>query len=191
MQSILSRVYALRIGSKDIVLSSVFASLYVAVNILQMFSPAGNPSVFGPIQLRLADFLIALSALFGKPVAIGVTIGCIIVNAFGPIGAIDIVFGSLANFLAAYAIILLRKHRLVAYTAGSLIIAAIVGGGYLWLFFDPPSTLMFMPAPLAMFISIFLSSLIAIAGFGYAVVKILSKPSIINSLRAHGLKVLD
>ncbi|MCD6464936.1 QueT transporter family protein, partial [Candidatus Bathyarchaeota archaeon] len=126
-------MYALRIGSKDIMLSSVFASLYVAVNILQMFSPAGNPSVFGPI------------------------------------GAIDIVFGSLANFLAAYAIMLLRKHRLAAYTVGSLIIAAIVGGGYLWLFFDPPSMLMFMPAPLAMFISIFLSSLIAIAGFGYAV----------------------
>lgn len=184
-------VISLRINSKDVMLSSVFASLYVVINILQMFSPAGNPSVFGPIQLRLADFLIALSALFGKPVAVGVTVGCVIVNAFGPIGAIDIVFGSLANFLAAYSIIVLRKHCLTAYAVGSLIIAAIVGGGYLWLFFEPPSILIFMPAPLAMFISIFLSSLIAIAGLGYIIVRFLSKPSIINSLRAYGLKIFE
>ena len=51
-------------------LTTVFAALYVVINVVQMFS-IGNPFVSGPVQLRVADCLIALAALLGWPVVFG------------------------------------------------------------------------------------------------------------------------
>lgn len=177
--------------SRDLALTAVFAALYAVINLLQSFSPFGNPSIFGPIQLRLADLLIALAALLGLPVVIGVTAGCAVVNVFGPIGLVDVVFGSLANLIAAGLVLSLRKHRLLACIAGALPIGIIVGGGYLWLFFPyQPAGLAFLPAWITTLVSLFISSLLAIAVVGYAVLRILSRPSIIEPLRSHGLKTL-
>jgi uncharacterized membrane protein len=53
-----------KFDSRDIALTAIFAALYVIVNVLQMFS-VGNPTVYGPVQLRVADCLIALAALLG------------------------------------------------------------------------------------------------------------------------------
>ena len=102
----------------------------------------------------------------------------------------DIVFGSIANFVAASLVMLLRKRALLACIVGALPIGMIVGGGYLWMFFAPPAEFSFLPAWLAMALSISISSLIAVAGIGYLLLKALSKPAIMNSLKSHGLKVL-
>ena len=62
-----------KIDSRDLTGTAVFAALYVVINIVQTVT-VGNPTIYGPIQLRLADFMIALAALFGWPLIGGVTI---------------------------------------------------------------------------------------------------------------------
>jgi len=52
--------------TRDLGLTAVFTALYWVVNVVQMIS-IGNPTVSGPVQLRLADCLIALAALLGWP----------------------------------------------------------------------------------------------------------------------------
>ena len=175
--------------SRDVSLTAVFAALYVVVNVVQMLS-VGNPTVYGPIQLRVADCIIALSALLGWPVVGGVALGCFLTNSYYFIGFQDVIFGSLANLIAASIILLLRKHRFIACVAGALPIGFIVGG-YLWLFFPPPEVLGTLPAWAAMIVSITISSLIAIGVIGYVLLSILSKPNIIRPLKSRGLKVVE
>jgi uncharacterized membrane protein len=179
----------MRTSSKNITLTAVFAALYVVINVVQMTS-IGNPTVYGPVQLRIADCLIALAALFGWPVVGGVTLGCFLTNAYYFLGVPDVIFGPIANLVAASIILLLRKHRFFACVAGALPIGLIVGA-YLSIFFQfltPPEVLNALPAIAAMIVSITISSLIAIAGIGYSLLLILSRPGIIGSLRSKGLK---
>ena len=67
--------------SRDITLAAVFTSLYVVINLVQA-STVGNPAISGPVQLRVADCLIPLTALFGWPILIGVTMGAFLTNAY-------------------------------------------------------------------------------------------------------------
>lgn len=181
-----------KLDTRDISLSAVFASLYVVINVVQMFS-IGNPFISGPVQLRVADCLIALAALLGWPVVVGVTVGCVAANALSNmmyfLGPVDIVMGPFANFIAASLVLLLRRRRLLACLIGALPIGFIVGG-YLWWFFDVPKVLAFMPVWLGMIASITLSSLIAVVGIGYILLTILSRPGVIASLKSRGLKVV-
>jgi uncharacterized membrane protein len=181
----------LKFDTRDIALTAVFTALYALINLIQSLSPFGNPSIYGPVQLRLSDFLIALSALLGMPVVAGVTFGCAVVNVFGSIGPIDIIFGSIANLIAASLVMLLRKHKLLACVVGAIPIGVIVGGGYLWMFYPYQSAeLAFFPSWATTLISLTISSLIAIAVIGYIVLQILSRPAIVEPLKSRGLKVL-
>ncbi len=178
----------MKFDSRDLTLTALFAALYVVVNLVQSFS-IGNPTVYGPIQLRVSDFMIALTALFGWPMVAGVTLGCFITNSYFFVGAPDVVLGSLANFVAACLVMVLRKHRLLACLSGALPIGVIVGG-YLWLFFPPPETLSVLPAWAAMMVSVTISSIIAIGVIGYLVLSILARPKLIEPLRSRGLRTL-
>jgi len=175
--------------SRDLTLTAIFTALYVVINVVQMIS-IGNPTVYGPVQLRVADCLIALAALLGWPVVVGVTVGGFLTNAYYFLGPIDVVFGPIANLIAASLILLLRKRRLLACIVGALPIGVIVGG-YLWIFpfIFPPAVLGFLPVWAAMITSITISSLIAIAVIGYSLLTILSRPNIIEPLKSRGLKV--
>jgi uncharacterized membrane protein len=163
--------------------------MYVVINVVQSFT-VGNPTVYGPVQLRIADFMIALTILFGWPMVGGVTLGCFLTNAYFFIGAPDVILGPLANLIAACIILVLRRHKLAACITGALPIGFIVGG-YLWLFFPPPDLFGVLPAWTAMIASITVSSLIAVAVLGYIALKLLSRPSVIKPLKSRGLKVLE
>jgi uncharacterized membrane protein len=176
-----------KFDTRDLALTAVFAALYVVINVLQMVS-VGNPTVYGPIQLRVADCLIALAALLGWPVVGGVVFGCFLTNAYYFIGPQDVILGPIANLVAATVIFLLRKHRLTACLIGALPVGLIVGS-YLWLFFPPPEVFSIFPAWVAMIVSITFSSLIAISGIGYVLLTVLSRPRVIEPLKSHGLKV--
>jgi uncharacterized membrane protein len=178
-----------KLDSRDLASASVFAALYVIINVVQMVS-VGNPTVYGPIQLRIADCLIALAALLGLPVVAGVSAGCFLVNAYYFIGVQDVAFGPIANLIAATMIFLLRKHRFIGCALGALPIGFIVGG-YLWLFFPPPDVLNALPVWAAMIASVTISSLIAVAGIGYTLLSILSKENVIGPLKSRGLKVIS
>ena len=169
-------------------LTAVFAALYAMINVVQMVT-IGNPTIYGPVQLRIADALIPLAALFGWPIVGGATIGCFITNAYYFISPTDVVFGPVANFVAACLILFLRKRRLLACVIGSLPIGLIVGG-YLWLFFPPPEIFSTVPAWFASIASITISSLIAVAVIGYLLLSVLSRRGILEPLKSRGLKVL-
>jgi len=174
-----------RTDTRDLSLTAIFASLYAILVVVLA------PISFGPVQLRVADCLIPLAALFGWPVVAGVTVGCFLGNAYYWLGPYDVVFGPIANLIAASAILLLRKRRLLACVVGALPIGVIVGGGYLWLFFPPPDIFgLNLPEWAAMMISITISSLIAMAVIGYSLLTVLSKQSIIEHLKSRGLKVV-
>jgi uncharacterized membrane protein len=179
----------LKFDSRDLTSTAVFAALYVVINIFQTVS-VGNPTIYGPIQLRVADFMIALAALFGWPIIGGVTIGCFLTNAYYFVGVPDVILGPIANLIAACVVLFLRRRRLLACIIGALPIGLIVGG-YLWLFFPPPEVLGSLPAWAGMIVSIIVSSLIAVAVIGYLALSILSRPNIIEPLKSRGLKVVD
>ena len=178
--------------SRDLALTAVFSALYVVINIIQT-ATIGNPTIYGPIQLRVADFMIALAILFGWPLVGGVTVGCMLTNAYYFLGASDVILGPIANLIAAIIVMFLRKRRLVACIAGALPVGVIVGS-YLWLFFpflSPPEILGFLPAWAAMIVSLTISSLIAVGVIGYLVLSVLSRQNTIEPLKSRGLRVVD
>lgn len=79
--------------SRDLALTAVFTALYVMINAVQSFT-IGNPTIYGPIQLRVADFMITLTVLFGWPMVTDVTLGCFITNGYYFLGTPDVNFGS-------------------------------------------------------------------------------------------------
>lgn len=182
--------------SRDMALTAVFGGLYAAINIVQ--TTLGGPITYGPVQLRIADCLIALAALFGWPLVAGVTLGCLVSNLYylpsvygfaGSLVFIDAFAGPLANLVAAALVLSLRKHRLLACVCGALAVGVIVGS-YLWLLFLPPETLAFLPVPIAMVASISISSLLMIAGIGYGLLRAFSREAVVKPLKSRGLKIL-
>jgi len=170
-------------NARELSLAAVFAALYAVLVII--FAPIS----FGPVQLRVADALIPLAALFCWPVVSGVALGALVANTYGGLGPIDIVLGPVANFVAASLIFVLRRRRFFACLIGALPIGFIVGS-YLLVFFPPPDIFGLSLSPwLAMVVSITLSSLIAIAGIGYMLLSALSRPGVAKPLASRGLKL--
>ena len=143
----------------------------------------GNPSVYGPIQLRVADCLIALTALLGWPVAFGVSFGCVLANLYFFVSPVDVALGPVANFIAATIVYVFRRKPLLGCFLGVFPIGLIVGGGYLWWFFDPPDIFgLSLPAWVAMAISITLSSLVAVGVIGYSLLRALVRSGIAKTV---------
>ena len=170
--------------TNEISLAIVFSSLYAVLVIVLA------PISFGPIQLRIADCLIPLAALFGWPVIAGVSVGCFIGNAYLWMGPQDVILGTIANLIASTIIFMLRKRQFMACVFGSLPIGIIVGS-YLWLFFGFEADIFGLQLPVvgAMIASITISTLIAVAGIGYVILKTLSSSSVISALKSRGLKI--
>jgi len=98
---------------------AIIAGLYGALVLLMA------PISFYEFQVRIADALLLLPFLdfFSLPSALGLALGCAIGNIMSPFGIIDIIFGSLANFLAGLvAWFIGRKSKSIV----SLIFAAII-----------------------------------------------------------------
>ena len=179
----------MRFDSRDLTSTAIFAALYVVINILELFVVGSPVFTYGPIQLRVADALIALAALFGWPVIGGVTLGCFVTNAYIFLGVPDVILGPIANLVAALIVMLLRKHRLFACVVGALPIGVIVGG-YLWMFFPKIDIFSALPAWAGMITSITISSLIAVSVMGYILLSVLSRPQLLGPLKSRGLKTL-
>lgn len=167
---------------KEISLTAVIAALYATLVIVLA------PISFGPVQLRVADCIIPFSALLGWPAVAGVSLGCFVGNAYFMLGAMDIVGGTVANLIAASVIFYLRRRLFQACIVGSIAVGVVVGG-YLWIYFPPPSIMgLNLPIWGAMVVSITLSSLIAIAGIGNLLVRALAKSGFVEVLESRGLK---
>jgi uncharacterized membrane protein len=184
----------LKIDSRDVALIVVVGALYSVLVIVQGYSAAAT------IQLRIADCLIPLSALLGWPAILGLTIGCSVGNTFTSAalsnGVYDVAFGPLANLTAGTVIYLLRRRRLPGCLAGSVVIGLIVGS-YAWMIFGAPSDIFGLELPMSWpvwaisIVFITASSLVAVAVIGYVLLSILSRPSVVEPLKAKGLKVVS
>lgn len=82
---------------KELTVGAIVASLYVVITYLCA------PLAYGGIQFRISEALV-LICFYNKKYVIPMTIGCILANILSPFGIIDIIIGSTATLLAAFAI---------------------------------------------------------------------------------------
>lgn len=81
--------------AKKIVRIALIAAVYAAITVVLA------PFSYGMIQVRVSEALTVLPFIFPESV-LGLFIGCLIANIYGGLGAVDIVFGSLATLAAGY-----------------------------------------------------------------------------------------
>ncbi|HER23710.1 MAG TPA: QueT transporter family protein, partial [Candidatus Atribacteria bacterium] len=74
---------------------AMVAAIYVVLNII--FAPIS----YGPIQVRIAEALVVLPFL-DQSAILGLFLGCILANAYGGLGMVDIIGGSFCTLIAAY-----------------------------------------------------------------------------------------
>ena len=102
---------------------AAIAALYAALTILLA------PISYGAIQIRLSEAMTLLPILMPEAVT-GVTLGCLLANLLGGSMLPDIVFGTLATFLAALATRRLRDRLIPAammpVLSNGLIVGAVV-----------------------------------------------------------------
>jgi uncharacterized membrane protein len=156
-----------KFDSKDLALTAAFAALYAASVIFL------SPISFGIYQVRVADALLPLSVIFGMPVAFGTGLGCLVANVYGGLGIIDIVGGSVANFIACILAWLVGSKNIVQRFEACLVETAtitIIVGGYLALIFN-------VPVELGLF-GIFIGSIIAINILGFAILEAMHRSGI-------------
>ena len=75
---------------------AVIAALYAVAALISNLLGIGC----GPIQFRLSEALCLLPLICSSAVY-GLTVGCLIANLLSPFGLPDLIFGTLATFLAA------------------------------------------------------------------------------------------
>ncbi len=121
--------------------------------------------------MRVADALIPMSMLYGWPVVVGVTLGCVVSNMFSPMPSIlvDITLGSLANLVAsvlAWKILSWRRNEFLGCSIATATLTFIVGT-YLAKITGIPYRVWWF--------SIFIGSVISINVLGYVLILILKK----------------
>jgi len=106
--------------TKYLIQAAVIAAVYAVVTIL--FAPIS----YGPVQVRVSEALTVLP--YFTPAAIpGLFIGCLAANAFSPMGAADLVCGSLASLSAAWLSYKLRKTPLLVPAPPVIINGVVIG----------------------------------------------------------------
>ena len=155
----------MKTNSKRISIMVIFAALY-AVGVIFL-----APISYSFFQVRLADALLPLSMIFGIPSAIGLSLGCVVSNVYGGLGVVDIVGGTVANFVACtLAWYVARKsgvkRRFIGSIIQTIVITGIVGG-YLWIIFEVPAEFSLA--------GVFVGSVIAINILGFAVQEIIRR----------------
>jgi uncharacterized membrane protein len=116
----------LKIGSKNLALIAMYAAVYaVLVVVLGGFS-------YGPIQIRIADSMVAAVPLLGIAGVLGHTLGVFIANIFSTAGLIDLL-NTIPSFAMAFVVYYTFKKTKNDYTviatctAYSIVIGATVG----------------------------------------------------------------
>lgn len=123
-----------KISSRNLTRCAMIAALYAVISISFL------PVAFGAVQARVSEALTLLPVITPLGVA-GVTLGCLITNAYGVaaganiLGAADIFIGTAATFVAALMTRGLRKFRFkglpLAATLPPVLINAVVIGAEL------------------------------------------------------------
>jgi uncharacterized membrane protein len=112
----------LKIKPKDLALISTYAALYAALVIV-----LGGIS-YGPIQVRIADSLVAAVPLLGIPGVLGHTLGVFISNIFSPAGWLDLL-NTIPSFVMSFVVYYVYKKTKNDYTVilTSIAYATVLG----------------------------------------------------------------
>jgi uncharacterized membrane protein len=112
----------LKIQSKGLALIAIYAALYVAlVVVLGGFS-------YGPIQVRIADAMLAAVPLLGLPGVLGHTLGVFIANMFSTVGLIDLL-NTIPSFALSFLVYYVYKRTKNDFTViGTCIAYSVVLG---------------------------------------------------------------
>lgn len=113
---------------------AVIAALYAATTLICILFLGGL--AWGPVQFRISEALCVL-AIFTPDAIIGLTLGCAIANlanialsGLGTLGLLDVVFGSLATFIAANWCWRMRNRPELA-VLGPVVANAVIVPAYL------------------------------------------------------------
>lgn len=108
---------------------AVIAAVYVAITLLLA------PVSYGLFQVRVSEALTVLPFVSAYAVP-GLALGVFIANIFGGLGLIDVIFGTLATFIAA----VLTRRMPAPYLAPlpPVLVNALIVGTYLSFLLDYP-----------------------------------------------------
>lgn len=135
------------LNKKDISRGAMYASIFVVSTLIF------HPIAYGPIQFRPGEILTLFA--FFDPIAIwGLVIGNIIVNFFGPIGMIDVIFGSLATVIMGLTLWKMKNLDLALFLCS--VITGLIVGPYLGIFFKIPIHLSMLYVGVSQAISLWL-----------------------------------
>ena len=165
----------LKIQTKTLALIALYAALYAAlVIVLGGFS-------YGPIQVRVADSLLAVVPLLGLPGVLGHTLGVFIANLFSPVGPIDLL-NTIPSFAMAFVVHYVYKRTDNDYTviltcsAYSAVLGTTVGWMLSFLFGYPL---------LATIAYVILGNFIASVLIGWPLFKLLKKTGVFQKWLPH------
>lgn len=112
----------MKIDIKTLTRAAAIAAIYVALCL------ALAPISYGPLQVRISEAMTLLPMIWPEAV-MGLSVGALIANLMGPVGIIDVVFGTLATLIAA--LVTLRFRGKLAGYAAPIVLNGLIVGGYL------------------------------------------------------------
>ncbi|NLV75950.1 MAG: QueT transporter family protein [Tissierellia bacterium] len=157
-------------NTNRLVKAGIIAALYVVLTY-------SLPSLaYGPLQFRFSEILTLL-AYIDPFYILPLTLGCAIANIGSPFGIIDVIFGTLASFLALYC--MSKTKNIYLASIWPAVFSFIIG---LEIFF-------LSEVPVSFFLvtgQIMLSQLIVVSVIGVPIFKLVEKNDyLINMLRNH------
>jgi uncharacterized membrane protein len=93
----------LKIRTKDIAIMAIYAALYAALVVVL------GPLSYGPIQIRIADSLLAVVPLLGLAGVLGHTLGVFVGNIYSIAGPIDLL-NTIPSFAMSFAVYYFYKR---------------------------------------------------------------------------------
>ncbi|HHV39004.1 MAG TPA: QueT transporter family protein [Tepidimicrobium sp.] len=148
-------------NTNRLVRAGIVAGLYV---VLTYALPA---LAYGPLQFRLSEVLTLL-AYMDPFYILPLTLGCAIANIGSPFGIIDVIFGSLASFLALYC--MSRTKNIFIASLWPAVFSVIIGLEILFLS-EVPVNFFIVTA------QIMLSQFIVVSLIGVPVFKLMERNS--------------
>ncbi len=119
----------MRLSTKQLTKQAVVCAVYVALTLLLSFL------AYGSIQLRVGEALLLL-CFYKRDYTVGLSLGCLIVNLFSPLGLIDVLFGTLATLLSCL-IISYCKNLYLASLVPVAVNGLIIGAQLMWFYSMP------------------------------------------------------
>lgn len=172
----------MKIKTKSLALIAIYAALYAALVIV-----LGGIS-YGPIQVRVADSMLAAVPLLGLPGVLGHTLGVFIGNLFSPDGVLDLL-NTIPSFVMSFVVYYIYKKTQNDYTVigTSIAYSAVLGTTVGWML----SYLYHLPLlPTMAYVAV--GNVVATVVIGWPIFKLLKATGLFpTTAKSHGNKIVE